>query len=80
MLHVSYTVVFQISYIQDLDHCVTVYTKQVVMVEGGEGEGGGEEEEVGEGGSEVEVVEEVTWKFLAKYRSHYETIESKIPS
>ena len=57
---------------------MTVYTKQVVMVEG---EGGGEEEEEGgEGRSEVEVVEEVTWKFLAKYRSHYETIESKIPS
>ena len=45
---------------------MTVYTKQLVV--GGSGDPGeGEEEEE----------ETVTWEFLAKYRSHYQPIESK---
>lgn len=46
---------------------------------GEEDGGGGEGESVEEGyGEEGRVgVEGVTWGFLAKYRSHYENIESK---
>ena len=51
---------------------MTVYTKQLVV--GGDGEPG----EGGEGEEEEEVKEEmVTWEFMAKYRSHYQPIESK---
>ena len=50
-----------------------MYTKQLVMGGGEEGverEGEGGEEGRGEGVG-------ITWEFLAKYRSHYEDIESK---
>ena len=57
-------------FLQDRDHCVTVYTKQLVV--GGSGDPG----EGGEG-EEEEEEETVTWEFMAKYRSHYQPIESK---
>lgn len=55
-----------------------MYVKQLVM-RGEEDGGGGEGENVEEGyGEEGRVgVEGVAWGFLAKYRSHYENIESK---
>ena len=51
---------------QDRDHCVSVYTARQLVKE--------EEEEE----EEEELV--VTWEFMAKYRSHYEEIESKTMS
>ena len=55
-----------------------MYVKQLVVrgeEDGGGGEGESVEEECGEEGRVG--VEGVTWGFLAKYRSHYENIESK---